>query len=85
MSPHVSDSVIDSAEYQEDVIKLAGQELIVRPPIRAGMISEFSTGIKIGAATYDEREHAFWVVLSDFSGGFGYRQLDIREAGGTHW
>ena len=83
--PHLSDSVVDNAEYQDDYVELAGQRLLVRSPIRAGMISEFSTGIKIGKATYDEREHAFWVVLDDFSGGFGHRELDIREAGGTHW
>jgi len=29
--------------------------------------------------------HAFWTVFDDFSGGFGHRILDVREAGGTHW
>lgn len=43
--PHVSDSVIDNAEYQDDYVVLNGQQLIVRSPIRAGMISEFATGI----------------------------------------
>lgn len=83
--PHVSDSVVDDAEYQDDYVLLNGQQLLVRSPIRAGMISEFATGLKIGKATYDEREHAFWAVLDDFSGGLGFRQQDIREAGGTHW
>jgi len=78
-------SVADDAEYQDDTITLDGQEFVVNGPIRAGMASEFSTGLKIGKATYDERLHAFWIVLDDFSGGFGYRKLDIREAGGTHY
>ena len=57
VSPHSSDAVADDAEYQDNSIFLNGIELVVDGPIRAGMISEFSTGIKIGAATYDEREH----------------------------
>lgn len=85
MSPHSSDAVVDNAEYQDNTIRLNGVELVVDGPIRGGMVSEFSTGLKVGKATYDEREHAFWIVLDDFSGGMGYRQQDIREAGGTHW
>ncbi len=85
MSPHSSDAVEDDGQYQDNTIKLNGVELAVAGPIRAGMVSEFSTGIKVGKATYDQREHAFWIVLDDFSGGFGKRYLDVREAGGTHW
>lgn len=86
MSPdNTSDAVVDAAEYQEDTFTLAGIEFIAAGPIRVGSISEFSTGLKIGEATYDEREHASWLVLSDFSGGFGHRRLRIREAGGTHF
>ena len=85
MSPHSSDAVVDNGEYQDDTIKLNGVELAVDSPIRGGMISEFSTGLKVGKATYDEREHAFWRVFDDFSGGFGFLQDDVREAGGTHW
>ena len=72
-------------DYQDDVVILNGVELAVESPIRGGMVSEFSTGMKIGKATYDEREHAFWISLEDFSGGMGFRYMDVREAGGTHW
>lgn len=85
MSPHSSDAVADDGEYQDDTILLNGVEFAVSGPIRGGMVSEFATGLKVGRATYDEREHAFWISLEDFSGGMGYRQLDVREAGGTHW
>ena len=85
MSPHSSDAVVDSGEYQDDTIILNGVEMPVDTPIQGGMVSEFSSGLKIGKATYDEREHAFWISLEDFSGGFGFRYLDVREAGGTHW
>lgn len=81
----MSDAVVDDALYHDNTITLNGVELIVEGPIRAGMVSEFSTGLKIGKATYDEREHAFWIALDDFSGGFGFRQAEVREAGGTHW
>jgi len=85
VSPHSSDAVVDNGEYQDDTIKLNGVELAVDSPIRGGMVSEFSTGLKVGKATYDEREHAFWMVFDDFSAGFGFRQAEVREAGGTHW
>ncbi|KKN84454.1 hypothetical protein LCGC14_0289160 [marine sediment metagenome] len=81
----MSDAVADDGEYQDDTITLNGVKLAVNSPIRAGMVSEFSTGMKVGKATYDERLHAFWIALDDFSGGFGFRQLDVREAGGTHF
>ena len=78
-------AVVATAEYQDNAIFINGVEFLCDGPIRAGAISEFTTGLKIGAATYDEREHAFWAVLDDFSGGFGHRILDIRAAGGTHF
>lgn len=54
--------------------------------IQAGKsVSEFTAGLKIGRATSDDRQHAFYNDFDDFSGGFGFRQLDIREALGTHW
>lgn len=84
MSPHESDAVANSAEYQDNTIKLNGTEFVVDGPIQGGMISEFSTGLKVGKATYDEREHAFWHVFDDFSAGFGFRETEVREAGGTH-
>ncbi len=83
--PHTSDAVVDNGEYQDDTILLNGVELAVESPINGGMVSEFASGLKIGRATYDEREHAFFISLEDFSGGFGFRSLDVREAGGTHW
>lgn len=85
MSPHNSDAVVDNAEYQDNEILLNGVAFVVNGPIRGGMVSEFATGLKIGPATYDEREHAYWIVFSDFSGGFGFRHSNVREAGGTHW
>jgi len=54
-------------------------------PILARAITEFSAGLKVGRATYDEREHCFWLVLDDFSGGVGYKKLDMREQLGTCW
>lgn len=78
-------AMADGGSYQDDYIVLNGQKLLVKGPIQGGLVSQFATGLKIGKATYDELEHAFWISLEDFSGGFGYRQLDVREAGGTHW
>lgn len=78
-------ATIAEATYQDNVVYLNEMAFWVDGPIRAGAVSEFTTGLKIGAATYDEREHAFWAVLSDFSGGIGARDMDIRGAGGNHW
>ena len=69
----------------EDAITLGGQSFFVKEMSRGGPVSEFQAGIKIGKATYDDREHAFFLVLDDFSGGFGHRRLDIREELGTFW
>lgn len=80
----MSDAVVGDGEYADDIITLGGKEFAVTNVVSQS-ISEFSTGLKIGRATYDEREHAFFTVFDDFSGGFGYRNLDVREAGGTHW
>lgn len=84
MTP-IDTAVVQEATYSDDIIYLNDTAFIVEGPIRAGAISEFTTGLKIGAATYDEREHAFWAVLDDFSGGIGAKVMDIRGAGGTHW
>lgn len=83
--PPLGEATVDDAQYQDNSIFINEIEFIVHGPIVAGTISEFTTGLKIGAATYDERENAFWAVLDDFSGGFGHRVLDIRAAGGTHF
>lgn len=68
-----------------DYITLNGTTLLVRG-IQAGKpVSEFTSGLRIGRANYDDRQNAFFTVLDDFSGGFGHRILDIRESLGTHW
>jgi hypothetical protein len=68
-----------------DHIILNGTTLLCDGVQAGKSVSEFTSGLKIGRATYDDRQHAFYAVLEDFSGGFGHRQLDIREALGTHW
>lgn len=68
-----------------EAITLDSQEFYVRGPVRPTAVADWTTGLKIGKATYDERLHAFWLVLDDFSGGMGHRELDIREALGTVW
>lgn len=68
-----------------DSIVLNGTTLLVKG-IQAGKpISEFTSGLRVGRATYDDRQHAFFTVLDDFSGGFAHRIFDIRESIGTHW
>ena len=52
----MSDAVIDDASYQDNTITLNDVELVVQGPIRGGVVSEFTTGLKVGKATYDERE-----------------------------
>lgn len=52
----MSDAVVDDALYHDNTITLNGIELVVRGPIRGGIVSEFTTGLKVGKATYDERE-----------------------------
>lgn len=81
----VTNSVADEGQRADDFIELDGQKFLVHSPIQGDAVSEFTAGIKVGAVSYDEREHVFWAVLDDFSGGFGYRTLDLREEGGTHY
>ena len=69
----------------DDTISLGGQRFAVKGPLRANAVSEFETGVKIGPATYDQREHAFFLVLNDFSGGLGHRRLELRDELGTFW
>ena len=52
-----SDAVTEDAIYQDDVITLDGIDFPVSGPIVARSIAEFTAGLKIGPATYDEREH----------------------------
>ena len=68
-----------------DEFTLGGQTFIASDLARGAQVSEFETGIKIGKATYDSREHAFFLVFDDFSGGLGHRRLDIRDELGTFW
>ncbi len=69
----------------EDSITLGGQTYLIRGQPAVKSISEFTVGLKIGQASYDDRAHAFYLSLDDFSGGFGHRTLDVREALGTHY
>lgn len=41
----------------EDTIVLGGQNFPTVGTVQGNSISEFETGIKIGKATYDQREH----------------------------
>lgn len=68
-----------------DEITLGSQTLRVRGPVAGKVISEFTAGLKVGLATYDERLHAFWVSMADFSGGVGHRYEDLREETGILW
>lgn len=69
----------------EDVIILDGQHFPITGLVKANAVSEFESGIKVGNADYDNREHAFYVVMDDFSAGMGYRRTDIRGSLGTFW
>ena len=84
MSPHESDARENDGQDQDNTITLNNVELIATS-VRSGMVSEFATGLKVGKATYDEREHSSWQIFEDFSGGFGFLETEVREAGGTHW
>lgn len=69
----------------DDVIILEGQNFAVKGNVQGNAVSEFETGIKVGPPTNDQREHAFFLGLNDFSGGFGSRMIDIREEQGNFW
>lgn len=69
----------------EDKVNLNGVDYYVDGLITGRAISEFSAGLKIGKATYDDREHAFFMALDDFTGGIGFRRIDVREALGGIW
>jgi hypothetical protein len=80
-----NEAVVEAGIYSDDVVELGGYKFVVTNGVRGQSASEFQTGLKIGAATYDSREHAFFLVLDDFTGGFGHRILDVRTALGTHF
>lgn len=69
----------------EDAITLNGQSYLIEGMVTGKAISEFSAGFKIGKATYDDREHAFYLALDDFSGGIGFHRVDVHEALGGIW
>lgn len=73
------------SETLHDIITLGGQNFPVRDMAKAEGIAEFETGVKIGPANYDNREHSFFIVLDDWTGGFGYKVLNVRDALGTYW
>ena len=83
--PADTTDAIGDRESPDNFIEIEGVQFIVDGPIVGASIAEFSAGLKIGKATYDDREHAFWLVLDDFSGGFAHRRLDVREELGTHF
>ena len=69
----------------DDIITLDGISFPITGQIVAAAASDFEAGIKVGKVSYDNRENAFFLVLNDFTGGFGSRYLDIREELGTYW
>lgn len=74
-----------SSVTDEDAISLGGQAFAVVGPISGKPVSEFEQGFKTGRARYDNREHAFFLVMDDFSGGFGHRFMDLDADIGTFW
>lgn len=68
-----------------DLVTLDGQNYLITGSVVGQPVAEWETGLKVGKASYDSREHAFFLVLDDFSGGLGHRRLDIREELGTYW
>lgn len=69
----------------DDIVTLGGQNFPINGKVTAAAVSDFEAGIKVGKVSYDNRENAFFLVLDDFTGGFGSRYLDIREELGTYW
>ena len=69
----------------DDIVTLGGQAFPIKGPIVSNAVSEYEAGLKVGKVSYDNREHAFFLVLEDFTGGFGQKQLDIRTELGTYW
>jgi hypothetical protein len=69
----------------DDIITLGGVQFPITGIVTASAASDFETGIKVGKVSYDHRENAFFLVLDDFTGGFGSQYLDVREELGTYW
>ena len=68
-----------------DKVTLNSIDYLIKGPVIGQPVAEFETGLKVGRSDYDNREQAFYLVLDDFSGGFGHRRLNIRDALGTFW
>lgn len=75
----------DPGYLEDDVIQLGGVYFPIKGVSVVDAISEFETGLKIGPATYDNREHAFYLIMDDFSGGIGTRFRNVREELGSYW
>lgn len=73
------------SETLHDIVYLGGQAFPVRDIVKGSGIVEWESGVKVGPANYDTREHSFFVVLNDWTGGFGYKVLNVRDALGTYW
>lgn len=68
-----------------DLVTLNGINYAVQGKVTGESLSEFEDGFKIGRATYDSREHAFFMVMDNFANGFGRRRVDTYEDAGTYW
>ena len=68
-----------------DKVTLDSQDYYIRGPVQGQVIGEYEAGFKLGAATYDTRENAFYYVMNDFSAGFGHRRTDIHDDPHTFW
>lgn len=72
-------------------VKLGGQLLYVQPSsqsakaIGADPASDFNAGIKTGPVDYDQRLHAEFIAVDDYSGGHGFDEVNVREDIGLYW
>lgn len=74
-----------SGAAELDKVTLNAIDYKIKGTVVIQPVAEFETGLKVGQATYDNREQAFYLVLDDFSAGFGHRRLNIRDALGTFY
>ena len=65
-------------------ISIDGQPFYLAQPVQIDPASDFAQGIKTGPASNDQRLHAFFVSVNDYSGGIGYKAIDIREDVGVY-
>jgi hypothetical protein len=81
---NVNELGADTQRDDRSSIIIAGQEFLVSNPIAIDPVSDFAQGIKTGSASYDQRLHAFFIAVNDYTGGIGYREADIREDVGVY-